>query len=679
MSLTCLASWLRDTYPDDVLMPCCPGEKRPLYCHTQSRWSWADYNRQVKTKGVSPETGVLLSQLCCIDVDCNPVADELEKRFPILRHTAMETTSQGRHYLFSRSERADSHGYYDGARQRNSRIDFKTRCFNGTQGFLVVAPSHGKTWVRAPWESELQSLLTIPDDLLHAVARPQHEPRQVRIHFVATNETLDIVTPPWLWKCAYGQMFLDDNCSDGDQHPLSIPLPMFSMQNFLDLSDACSLDGCYAGSSDSSQALDCVQLADFLGLDKKMFHQLAADVAHVQRLHSCSQAWTNSRRQELKWRLQLAHQQVDPEETLIEIDKAFASQMSYEPLSGKIEEESRLFHCLPAALPRIQQPDLLSSSPTSAITSKTPLFVLRLLRQYQGRMILAGGSVLGMMAADDATIGSGNDYDLFLFGISRDSATEIVKAILSEPEVELACVTGKAVSFRVVRFGQTYDIQVILLLAQSAAHVLHGFDWPPSKVGVLATKTGIRVVATPSWVLAVKSLAFPVDPSTWSQSSPVRLIKYYSRGFDVFLPGMRRDMLKYNPTAKTDQLSGIAAVFSLEQQILARRKSQWSWLRKTGRATESELWYQVRSLKLSALSDYGMAFQALRSLRWSLSVAWRQSMAVLGLKWRQLPVGQATNTSKVDLNLDWYVPNALRPVCGTFHPADALMDEAIAF
>lgn len=677
MTLTCLTSWLRDTYPDDVLMPCCPGEKRPLYCHTQSRWSWADYNRHIKTKGVSPETGMLLSQLCCIDVDCNPVADELEKRFPVLRQTAMETTSQGRHYFFSRSERADSHGYYDGARQRNSRIDFKTRCFNGTQGFLVVAPSNGRTWVRAPWESELQNLLTIPDDLLHAVARPQHIPRQIRLNFVATDETLDIVTPPWLWKCAYGQMFLDETCSDDAQNPLTMPLPIFSMQNFFDLSEACSLNGCYTGSSE--QAANCVQLADFLGLDKRLLQQLAADVAHVQRLQICSQAWTESRRQELKWRLQLAHHQVNPEETLVEIDRTIGSQLRYEPMSGNVRDESRLFHCLPSALPLSQEDQLLSTDLNHALSLQMPHFVTSLLRQYQGKMILAGGAVLGMVATKNSNIGRGNDYDLFLFGISRDSATKIVKAVLSEPEVELACVTGKAVSFRVVRFGQTYDIQVILLLAESAAHVLHGFDWPPSKVGVLATEAGLRVVATPSWVLAVKTLAFPVDPSTWSQSSPVRLTKYYTRGFDVFVPGMQRDMIKLTCSCKTDQLLGIAAVFSLEQQILARRKSLWSWLRKTGRATESELWYQVRSLKLSALSDYGMAFKALRSLRWSLSVAWRQSMAVLGLKWRQLPVGQAANTSKADLNLDWFVPSALRPVCGTFHPADALMDEAIAF
>lgn len=629
-------------------------------------------------KGISPETGLLLSQLCCIDVDSTAVANELENRFPVLQQAAMETTAQGRHYLFSRSARCDSHGYYDGSRQRNSRIDFKTRCSSGTQGFLVVAPSPGKSWVRAPWESELQTLPNIPDDLLHAVARPQHTPEQLKIHFVATDEILHLVTPPWLWRCAYGQMFLSDTCSDGAQQPLSMPLPIFCLQNFLDLSDACILNGCYAGSSD--QASDCVELADFLGLDKKLFKQLAADVAYAKRLQTHSQAWADSRCQELKWRLQLADDKMDPEVTLVEVDDSLAARLLYKPLSGStIEDRFQLFHSLPRALPKSHSEKLLSASPSLAASDQMPPFVLKLLRQYKGKMMLAGGSVLGMVAADNANIGKGNDYDLFLFGISRDEATEIIKTILTEPEVELACTTGKAVSFRVLWYNKSVDIQVILILAKSAAHVLHGFDWPPSKIGVLATKTGLRLVATPSWILAVQSLAFPVDPSTWSQSSPVRLVKYYTRGFDVIIPGLRRNMLKQSFVGAIGRLTGIAAVFGIEHHILARRRSTWSWRRTSGRATESELWYQVRSLKTSALSDYSMAFKALRSLRWSLTVAWRQSVAALGLKWKQLPSGRTGPFNKADLNLDWCVPVSLRPVCGTFHTADILMDEAIEF
>ena len=60
----------------------------------------------------------------------------------------MERTNRGFHYWFKRPAIADSLGYFDGAAQREPKIDFKSICSTGTSGVILVAPSPGKTWIR---------------------------------------------------------------------------------------------------------------------------------------------------------------------------------------------------------------------------------------------------------------------------------------------------------------------------------------------------------------------------------------------------------------------------------------------------------------------------------------------------------------------------------------------------
>lgn len=90
------------------------------------------------------DVGLLLRDLCVVDVDTFADADALEARFPELRAAPAEATARGRHYFFTRSPLADEHGYYDGAAQRTPTVDFKTRAWGGGSGFVVVAPSQDK-------------------------------------------------------------------------------------------------------------------------------------------------------------------------------------------------------------------------------------------------------------------------------------------------------------------------------------------------------------------------------------------------------------------------------------------------------------------------------------------------------------------------------------------------------
>ena len=81
---------------------------------------------------------------------------------------------------FSTSQ--DAAGYYDSHGAVEADVDFKSRCFTGGRGLVLVPPSQGKTWLQKPWELCLAGdLPDIPDALLRAVATPAHPPATIRV------------------------------------------------------------------------------------------------------------------------------------------------------------------------------------------------------------------------------------------------------------------------------------------------------------------------------------------------------------------------------------------------------------------------------------------------------------------------------------------------------------------
>jgi hypothetical protein len=141
-----LEQWLKINYSADVLMPAPLGEKRPAYTHSSGSWTWARYDWVARKRSnlTAKDVGVLLRDLCVVDCDTVADADALEARFPELLAAPAEATARGRHYFFARSQKADAHGYYDGAKQRTPNVDFKSRAWGGGSGFVVVAPSTNK-------------------------------------------------------------------------------------------------------------------------------------------------------------------------------------------------------------------------------------------------------------------------------------------------------------------------------------------------------------------------------------------------------------------------------------------------------------------------------------------------------------------------------------------------------
>jgi P4 family phage/plasmid primase-like protien len=200
--LVMLERYLRETYPEDVLMPLkSAGRKEPRYAHRGGRWTWSSYDAFRSKFRTHTEFGVLLKTLCAIDVDDEDTARLLEEEFECLGRAPMERTSKGRHYMFVRPASADAEGFYDGARQHGAvlKADFKSVCSTGTSGLLVCAPSAGKEWVRPPW---YHAPFELPRALLERVARSRID-RGLKVDVTKDPKVETKSTPrPGAFECA---------------------------------------------------------------------------------------------------------------------------------------------------------------------------------------------------------------------------------------------------------------------------------------------------------------------------------------------------------------------------------------------------------------------------------------------------------------------------------------------
>jgi hypothetical protein len=147
--LDAFESWLKYTFPSEVLMPCTAGSKYPAFKHAGHGWTWHRASAAIDAVGckevVERGVGILLQRLCVVDVDSVGIASALERAFPVLATAPAARTARGMHYFFARSMKCDDEGFFDGAAQVISGVDFKTVCSTGTSGFVVCAPSRGKT------------------------------------------------------------------------------------------------------------------------------------------------------------------------------------------------------------------------------------------------------------------------------------------------------------------------------------------------------------------------------------------------------------------------------------------------------------------------------------------------------------------------------------------------------
>ena len=87
-------------------------------------------------------------------------------------------------------------------------------------------------------------------------------------------------------------------------------------------------------------------------------------------------------------------------------------------------------------------------------------------------------------------------------------------------------------------------IKIILRLYHSPAEILAGFDVDSACVAY----DGSRVLANPRAVIAMMRQANTIDITRRSPSYEVRLAKYASRGFEIYVPDLRR--VDIDPTVR---------------------------------------------------------------------------------------------------------------------------------
>jgi hypothetical protein len=88
------------------------------------------------------------------------------------------------------------------------------------------------------------------------------------------------------------------------------------------------------------------------------------------------------------------------------------------------------------------------------------------------------------------------------------------------------------------------SIQIVLRLYNSPAEILAGFDVDAP----CCAYDGDRVWANPRAIVSMMRQSNTVDVTKRSPSYEVRLAKYSSRGFEVYVPGLKRD--EVDPTVR---------------------------------------------------------------------------------------------------------------------------------
>ncbi|PPQ75758.1 hypothetical protein CVT26_000698 [Gymnopilus dilepis] len=194
-------------------------------------------------------------------------------------------------------------------------------------------------------------------------------------------------------------------------------------------------------------------------------------------------------------------------------------------------------------------------------------------------VIAAGGSVLACLmeprpALDSLSdlseyfqseIYAASDIDLFLWGLSPKQAEkkmiDIYHAVRAAMPSHVTCVR-KANTISIHTEWPQRPIQIILRLYQSPAEILVEFDVDAA----CCAYDGKRVWVNSRSLTALVRQSNIIDVSRRSPSYEARLLKYAKRGFEVYIPSLRRASVKlsiYSNDGVSGQ-QGLARLLALE-------------------------------------------------------------------------------------------------------------------
>ncbi|KAF8265333.1 hypothetical protein EI94DRAFT_356458 [Lactarius quietus] len=195
-------------------------------------------------------------------------------------------------------------------------------------------------------------------------------------------------------------------------------------------------------------------------------------------------------------------------------------------------------------------------------------------------VIAAGGSVQAcLMPLPKAATGSkkamrkhfhdkafpSSDVDIFLYGLTVEEAERkiisLYEAVRDSVPWDVTCVRTKHTVSILSQYPYR-SIQIVLRLYSSPAEVLAGFDVDAP----CCAYDGDRVWANPRAIVSMMRQSNTVDMTRRSPSYEVRLAKYSSRGFEVYVPGLKRDEI--DPTIyerAVVRVQGLARLLAIEK------------------------------------------------------------------------------------------------------------------
>lgn len=526
--LSHLYSYLRKHAPREALVPV-GGEsgKTPIVKHAfPSIWTMSEFDNFRRKMTDHTEWALLARSLCVIDVDNVAVARELETRFPILLHVARESTSKGMHYFFRRSQLADRDGYFDARAPAFSAIDFKTRTSKGTGGVVVCAPSRNKKWVAEPWLYP-DGFSSIPDELLVAVARPRHPERPIT--FVCAGGERLHVRARHSATASYVRMFDSGELSPIDRkdgESAEVLCPNFDKEIVRQAVSAVET-GRFEARLPVENVNEALRFCDFCDMPSQRV--AAARMAEEERR---------------------AIARIHPEMATALSTSGLVDMASLgRPSSGRDGSsacgtrqapdmgdcEIALTLCAPE--PPFERPFV--RAPGRAAEAALPECVVDWLRRFPEELVCAGGRVAGAVCN---ALPDGTDVDLYVLTSDAERADFILDSLRCDPAVLDGNFTGCAYTM-VVEDSKT-TVQLVLCLNEDLETLLRGFDFSPCRIASRwhASSDSLEVMATPDFVEAIRSTAFPVLQGSWTDTTIMRLAKYIDvKGLRAYIPDLDRN------------------------------------------------------------------------------------------------------------------------------------------
>lgn len=621
MSITELRKVLVHAFPNDIIMPVEKGLKHPMFPHKCGAWTHKSYEKwwnETEAQKIGPRTKLrfttesdfdyclLLHDICVVDVDNHELVTTLVHRFPELTDTLAVETCRGKHFYFRRPDKADEHGYYDGAGQRIKGVDFKSVCANGTSGIIMVPPSTNKRWTDPDYCTRLVNIPFISMELLSAIAVPRHHKITATLRFECGN-TLHVEGCTWLASMSYFDAFFGTDAIF-EVDVVSVPCDMATFQ---DLMFALS-NKCVPYEQPSTELLSrLLALADKLGLLslRMLKTQVKYGVLMTQvAMHDLHKKWWHLLYEEIRLGLNM--------ERLIVVDEDLAKELMFTPID-KMDKECWLF---PETQPKLATfSPTLHPHPEMAVMEACDHRVIKLMSRFPGKVVLAGGKVVGAVCTGCEP---GYDHDMFIIGDEAFAQSVLDEAKTMFPDVEVVS-TGNAVTMIDKTTQDKVSAQIIMRLFSTPAEVVASFDIAPCKVAAWFEGDRLVVRAAPSWVETVRTMSFPVDLSIWGRASISRVMKYIAKGFDAAIPGLPRTALRKN----CSNIAGVGELYYIES-FLNRFGTRLSGKRPTFRDV-------MRATRGHLQSDYGVLLKTQRRIFYAVQ-GWIQAVrsaarSVLGI------------------------------------------------